>query len=113
MGLVPTVNYKNMTLHLNFGPNLFAPLPFKCRMLQDAATVDIEIMAPPKTNPDGKYEVLFPVGLPDEGTFDWLDSFLQEHPEYVELSDRRIVEWAEKSGLQRWPSAAWKNSNDK
>merc|ERR1712151_835523 len=94
-----------MTLHLNFGPNLFAPLPFKCRMLQDAATVDIEIMAPPKTNPDGKCEVLFPVGLPDEGTFDWLDGFLKENPHYTELSSRMILDWGLKSGLWRRDSS--------
>ena len=28
---------------------------------------------------------MFPVGMPDEGTFDWLDNFfLKKHPEFVE-----------------------------
>lgn len=34
---------------------------------------------------DGKYEVIFPVGVPDEGTFAWLDDFLKKNPTYVEL----------------------------
>ena len=34
---------------------------------------------------DGKYEVIFPVAVPDEGTFDWLDDFLEKNPKYVEL----------------------------
>jgi len=96
--LFPTVNYRNMTVHMNFGVQPFVPLPFACRMLQDAAKDDVEVakIIQPK---DGKYEVLFPVGLPDEGTFDWLDHFLQEHPDYTELSDRAIADWAAKSGV--------------
>merc|ERR1711920_159406 len=61
---------------------------------------------------DGKYEVMLPVGFPDEGTFTWLDQFLEKNPQYVELSDRRILEWAASSGL--WKSGkGWKSSNDK
>ena len=39
---------------------------------------------------DGKYEVIFPVAVPDEGTFDWLDEFLEKNPEYVELLGLRF-----------------------
>merc|ERR1712206_49257 len=58
-------------------------------------------------------------GLPDEGTFDWLDKFLEDKPDLVELSDRKIVDWALKSGVVRPSSAVTmatnlgKNSNDK
>merc|ERR1711972_253265 len=33
--LFPTVTYRNLTLQLNWGPTLSAPLPFKCRTLKD------------------------------------------------------------------------------
>merc|ERR1712025_42069 len=49
----------------------------------------------------GKNEVIFPVAMPDEGGFDWLDLFLEEHPNYTELSDRAILSWLEKSGMVR------------
>jgi len=67
-------------------------------MLGDAATEDVEVNkpAPPR---DGKYTVLYPVGLPDRGFFAWVDQFVAKHPEYVELSDRKIIEWAKKSGM--------------
>merc|ERR1711892_1638924 len=59
---------------------------------------------------DGKYTVLFPVSLPDEGTFDWLDQFLEKNPNYTELSDRAFANWAVKSGLSHNNR---KDSNDK
>merc|ERR1712032_1361509 len=87
------------------------PLPFKCRCLQDAAQADVNIskLGEPE---NGKYEVLFPIGMPDEGTFQWLEGFLEKHPQYVELSDRKIVEWAERSGLTRQRSYLG-HSNDR
>merc|ERR1712060_269990 len=60
-----------------------------------------------------KCDVLFPVCLPDEGTFDWLDTFLKGNPSYAELRDRAILSWAEKSGLARPKGYASKESNDK
>jgi len=57
--------------------------------------------------------VLFPVAFPDEGTFDWLDDFLEKHTEYTELSDRKIQEWAISSGIWKPKANSWKNSNDK
>lgn len=59
---------------------------------------------------DGKYNVLFPVSLPDEGTFYWLDDFLEKNPNYTELSDRAFADWALKSGLHM---KGKKESNDK
>jgi len=114
--LIPTVNFKNMTLHLNFGPSSLAPLPFRCRMLQDAAQADTEssaVASRPKSA-EGKCEVLLPIGLPDEGTFDWLDGFLKKHPDYVELSGRSILEWGLASGVARHRgSSSGRNSNDR
>merc|ERR1712060_803991 len=75
----------------------------------DSSVDDIEITPPEKTR-SGKYEAIFPVGLPDEGLFDWLDLFLEKHKDYTELSDRAILRWAEQSGLTR---AKVKTSNDK
>merc|ERR1712228_825970 len=61
----------------------------------------------------GMYDVLFPVCIPDEGTFDWLDFFLEKHPDYVELSDRMILDWADKSGIWRTKGYSWRACNDK
>merc|ERR1712066_884572 len=50
---------------------------------------------------DGKQEVLFPVALPNEGTFEWLDGYLKENPGYTELSGRSLLKWGLNSGLWR------------
>ena len=107
--LYPTLTYKNMNVHVNFGPAPYVPLPFKCTMVQQAALEDIEIATQPPSN--GKYEVIFPVCLPDEGTFDWADWFLRCNPHYTELSERMVVDWAVRSGIYR-PKAATKASNE-
>lgn len=110
--LFPHISYRNATVHVNFGAAL-KELPFKCRTLQSAAAADVEVSAskPPK---DGKYEVAVPVAFPDEGGFDWLDGFLEKNPSFVELSDRKIVEWAKASGFHQGKGGKdnW-NSNDK
>eukprot|EP00927_Polykrikos_kofoidii_P012524 TRINITY_DN153_c0_g2_i1.p1 TRINITY_DN153_c0_g2~~TRINITY_DN153_c0_g2_i1.p1 ORF type:complete len:938 (+),score=215.02 TRINITY_DN153_c0_g2_i1:58-2814(+) len=113
--LFPHFSYRNVTLQVNFGPEPMITLPFKCRMLQDAAVEDIDVIKQSVAK-DGKYEAVFPVGFPDQGTFDWVDGFLKENPQYVELSDRKIIEWAEKSGLWRSKGGSWtatKPSRDK
>jgi len=110
--LFPHICFRNVTLQVNWGPTLIAALPFTCRMIQSAAKEDVYV-SPIPASKDGKYEVLFPVGLPDEGVFDWIDSFLEKNPQYTELSDRIIVDWAVKSGLWRPKTQNWKNSNDK
>jgi len=109
--LCPAMTFKNMTLHYNFGPTPLTPLPFACRMVGDAAAKDVQVSA--AATQDGQHEVLFPVCLPDEGTFDWLDMFLVKNPQYTELSDRAILSWAEKSGLWRPKGYAQKSSQDK
>eukprot|EP00927_Polykrikos_kofoidii_P038964 TRINITY_DN333_c0_g1_i3.p1 TRINITY_DN333_c0_g1~~TRINITY_DN333_c0_g1_i3.p1 ORF type:complete len:1000 (+),score=252.66 TRINITY_DN333_c0_g1_i3:111-3110(+) len=113
--LFPHVAYRNLSVSVNFGPHSLKSLPFDCRMLSTAAKSDV-IVAPSTVPKDGKYEVLFPISLPDQGSFDWLDSYMEERPNCVELSDRKILEWAAKSGIVR-PSSArsveGKNSNDK
>merc|ERR1712183_265019 len=72
---------------------------FKCRMLQDAGEADV-MVTNAKDSPGGKCEVLVPVCYPDQGTFEWLDGFLDANPQFTELSDRRIIEWARKSGVK-------------
>jgi len=104
--LVPTITYKNVSLQVNFGPTPRAALPFKCRMLKDAAAADVDVVSPATS----KCEAVFPVGLPDEGAFDWADQFLAANPQFTELSDRSLAAWAAKSGLPRKPA---KTSNDK
>merc|ERR1719329_1594073 len=72
-------------------------LPFKCKTLSVASTKECEVKKA-DTPADGKYTALFPVSLPDEGTFDWLDSFLEKNKGYTEFSDRAFLDWALKSG---------------
>eukprot|EP00930_Biecheleria_cincta_P023397 TRINITY_DN16912_c0_g1_i1.p1 TRINITY_DN16912_c0_g1~~TRINITY_DN16912_c0_g1_i1.p1 ORF type:complete len:871 (-),score=228.44 TRINITY_DN16912_c0_g1_i1:111-2696(-) len=111
--LVPTVTYKNVSLEVNLGPTPRVALPFVCRMVADAASDDLEILQLTGRK-DGKCEVVFPVGLPEQGYFDWVDQFLEKNPGYVELSSRKILEWASKSGchMQR-QQAGGASSQDK
>lgn len=110
--LFPTVTYRGATVHISFGPTPAVPLPFKCRMLQEAAADDVVVKGRTASK-NGKYEVLLPVLVPDEGSFDWLDGFLAEHPEFEELSDRKILDWALRSGLVRGDASPSKGSKDK
>merc|ERR1712194_454644 len=57
-----------------------------------------------------------PVGMPDEGTFAWLDTFHEKNSGYAELSNRAFLEWARKSNLERnrgWGAKKDGDSNDK
>eukprot|EP00930_Biecheleria_cincta_P069924 TRINITY_DN575_c0_g1_i1.p1 TRINITY_DN575_c0_g1~~TRINITY_DN575_c0_g1_i1.p1 ORF type:complete len:897 (-),score=279.03 TRINITY_DN575_c0_g1_i1:219-2840(-) len=108
--LFPTITYKNVSLEVNFGPSSRAPLPFACRMVGDAAAADTE--ATTVTPSKGKKQVVFPVGLPEQGYFDWVDEFCEKNPGFIELSDRKIIEWALKSGAWR-PKSQASGSNDK
>ncbi|CAJ1397993.1 unnamed protein product [Effrenium voratum] len=111
LALFPSVTFRNVTLQVNFSPALLRPLPFKCHTWAQAAKAHAE--AKPSAEPkDGKYEVVLPVGLPDEGTFDWVDQFLAKNKNYTELSDRAILDWAMKSGLQRSGGYLRRRSND-
>jgi len=108
--LIPTITYRNVSVEVNFGPTARSNMPFVCRMIGAAATADVEV-AKPKAG-TAKPEVVFPVGLPDQGYFHWVDQFMEKNPGYTELSDRKILEWAAKSGMltQRGSAAG---SNDK
>ncbi|CAJ1351624.1 unnamed protein product [Effrenium voratum] len=108
--LFPHVTFRHVSLQVNMGPTEMKALPFKCRMVQSAAKEDVLEVGDPSRS--GKSELLVPVGIPDEGTFEWLDGFLQQHPRYVELSDRKIQDWAASSGLAR-PRLGIGSCNDK
>merc|ERR1712217_415273 len=110
--LFPVVAFKNMLVHVNFGPHQLAALPFKCRMLGDASQKDATVTKE-EAPKGGKQEVVVPVGLPDEGAFMWLDMWLQKNPGYTELSDRSLLAWAEKSGLWRRDGYEHRACNDK
>jgi len=100
--LYPSLTFKNMTLAVNLGAGglQMRKLTFTCRMFGDIAAADAEAASVPRPS-DGKYSVIVPVGLPEEGFFDYVDRFTEQHPEYVELSDRKILEWCMKSGLSQ------------
>merc|ERR1712226_236154 len=68
-------------------------------MIGAAEQSEVDIAPRPEKPKDGKYEVLCPVGLPDEGLFDWLDMFLKKNKKYTEVSDRAMQSWCEKSGI--------------
>merc|ERR1712048_129676 len=108
--LFPTITYRNVTVQLNYGPEPLAQMPFKCRMLNDASESDVQLI---KGAQNEKNQVIFPVGMPDTGVFNWVDGFLSKNPSYTELSDRKILEWASKSGLWRQKGYSWRASNDK
>merc|ERR1712176_224345 len=57
--LFPTVTWRNLTVHANFGPTALCPLPFKCRMVQDASASDCKIKAYPIPK-DGRYSLIVP-----------------------------------------------------
>eukprot|EP00931_Biecheleriopsis_adriatica_P116143 TRINITY_DN91827_c0_g1_i1.p1 TRINITY_DN91827_c0_g1~~TRINITY_DN91827_c0_g1_i1.p1 ORF type:complete len:779 (+),score=244.32 TRINITY_DN91827_c0_g1_i1:71-2407(+) len=108
--LFPHICYRNVSVQVNMGPTPFKALPFNCRLLQAAATADVMVS---KDQPkDGKYQVMVPVGVPDEGTFEWLDDFLEKNPSFVELSDRKLQDWAVSSGMAK-PRPGASASNDK
>lgn len=110
--LFPAVSYKGAMLRLNFSGQPIKPLPFSCRMMQDIAEADSEVVVAAEPE-NGRYEVVFPVALPDEGSFEWVDQFLAKNPKYVELSHRTIIDWAVKSGLWRKGQSLNKGCNDK
>eukprot|EP00927_Polykrikos_kofoidii_P072950 TRINITY_DN69025_c0_g1_i1.p1 TRINITY_DN69025_c0_g1~~TRINITY_DN69025_c0_g1_i1.p1 ORF type:complete len:841 (+),score=154.15 TRINITY_DN69025_c0_g1_i1:68-2590(+) len=105
--LFPTVTFRSATLEVNFGPAPRRPLPFECRMVGDAAADDV-VVVPGRASVTS--EVIIPVGLPGGGFFDWIDCFLAKNPGYTEISNRKILEWAVRSGMAR-PKGA--GSNDK
>ena len=93
--LYPTITYRNISLEVNLGPVPRKALPFTCHMLASAAASDVaQTPKLPK-----KKECIFPIGLPEQGYFDWVDQFVEKNPGHVELSDRKLIEWAFKSGL--------------
>jgi len=108
--LFPTFNVRGTSLRLNMSEPPMQALPFSCRMLRDAAAADCEV-AEHVVPADGKFEVVVPVALPDEGGFDWVDQFLAKNPRHLELSTRALIDWAEKSGV--WRKSPGKGSNDR
>ncbi|MCS5643246.1 MAG: hypothetical protein NZ807_08315 [Dehalococcoidia bacterium] len=96
--LFPTVTFRALTVHVNFGSTPIAKLPFVCPMIQNAASKDVVIARDVRPS-DGKHKILSPVCWPSEGTSEWLDIFLTKSPEYTELSDRMLLDWIERSGI--------------
>merc|ERR1719265_2674567 len=78
-------------------------------MFQDAAKADVT----EATKASIEKEVVVPVGLPEEGIFDAVDLFLKKNPNHLELSERKLLEWGEKSGIWRQKGFSWKTSNDR
>eukprot|EP00929_Paragymnodinium_shiwhaense_P077131 TRINITY_DN396_c1_g1_i3.p1 TRINITY_DN396_c1_g1~~TRINITY_DN396_c1_g1_i3.p1 ORF type:complete len:941 (-),score=453.39 TRINITY_DN396_c1_g1_i3:331-3153(-) len=98
--LYPLVGFRNVSIQTNFGPEPYVALPFKCHMVGGAEAAAAVVAAAPAAPAGGKYEVVFPIGLPEEGPFEWLDAFMQKNPKYTEVSERSLLQWAEKSGMK-------------
>mmetsp|Transcript_61256 Transcript_61256/g.96640 ORF Transcript_61256/g.96640 Transcript_61256/m.96640 type:complete len:656 (-) Transcript_61256:1159-3126(-) len=111
--LYPTCSFRNVTIGFNFGPVARAPLPFTCKMLQDAAEKDVDVTSEVATGKDGKYTAVFPVTIPEEGGFQMIDEWLAKNPGYTELSDRALLAWAQKSGIARLKPYTSRSCNDK
>merc|ERR1719330_1560820 len=79
-------------------------------MIQEAAVDDVHINTKPKSE---KSKVVLPVSLPEEATFEWLDGFLKDNPQFTELSNRSILEWGLKSGLYQQQHGNWQSCNDR
>jgi len=107
--LFPLIAVRSSTVAPHFGCNGGRPLkelPFKARMLDDAAAADVvaNTVVAPKS---GKYDAAFLVGLPNEGTADYLDyEFYPANAEkkYVEVSTRSLLKMCEASGLKGNPT---------
>lgn len=109
----PTVTFKNVTAAFNFGEEAapWVALPFPVTMIQQA-TVDHLVRTTVERPADGKYDIVVPVGLPGEGIFEYVDNWIVQNPGYLELSDRCIVQWCERSGLKRSAQAGSKDTPD-
>merc|ERR1719311_1917263 len=70
-------------------------------MLDDAAAEDV-VASDVKPPADGKYEVLVPVGIPNEGTYSFLDLVFYPGAQrkYAEISDRAVTEGCLQSGIK-------------
>lgn len=112
--LFPALTFRNLTLAVNFGRKgvQLKPLPFRCRLFAEIAEAHHE-WAGHQQPQDGSLEVVVPVGLPDQGIFDYVDRFIEEHPGFVELSDRKVAEWCRKSGLSPKGSPSPSDSRDR
>lgn len=100
--LYPALTFKNCTLAVNLGAESrrLWPLPFTCRTFAEMSGKHHEASGPKKPASSSKQQVVVAVGLPDEGLFDCVDKYLEEHPDFVELSGRALAVWCEKSGLK-------------
>merc|ERR1719272_986091 len=103
----------NVKLAVNFGraKRQFQALPFRCTMFADILKADCEQSAL-KPSTDGSFQVVVPVGLPDQGVFDFVDYYRSEHPHFEELSDRRLLRWCRDSGLEAEEGRSATSSRD-
>merc|ERR1712194_732361 len=95
--LYPHISFRNVTVETLWGKAPETDLPFVCKTVQGAAKDDAVV----SQKKAGENKVVFPVGVPNQGLFTWAESFLAKNPDYVELSDRKLIEWAEASGMWR------------
>merc|ERR1719421_1201096 len=72
-------------------------------MLDDAASADVSQV---KVKPPSTCEVVMPIGMPDEGTYDFLDFefYPKQKKPFVELSDRALGKLLQSSGVPGDPA---------
>ncbi len=82
--------------NLGLGPmELLKPLPFTARLCQEMLSHEAVVSPVQGPKPGQKWEVVLPIGVPDEGTFDWVDYWTnlpENRGKYVEISDRKVSE---------------------
>jgi len=93
--LFPHVSYAMCTLAVNLGPSPRSKLPFTVPMINGATKADLVESTCKRQD---KPKLVVPVGLPENGFFDWADNFKLENPDYVEVSSRALVDWLQASG---------------
>eukprot|EP00928_Gymnodinium_smaydae_P045960 TRINITY_DN3058_c1_g2_i3.p1 TRINITY_DN3058_c1_g2~~TRINITY_DN3058_c1_g2_i3.p1 ORF type:complete len:1270 (-),score=186.24 TRINITY_DN3058_c1_g2_i3:120-3863(-) len=95
--IYPTVNYRGVTIEVNFGPCPRIPLPFVCRMLQDASEADVEVKEIPNEDMESP-ELVIPIGLPGPSYKEYINKFISDNKEFTEISDQMIGNWLYRSG---------------
>jgi hypothetical protein len=98
--LFPTITFKNVTLVVNFGnaSRQLQPLPFRCTMFADILKADCK-QSTVKPAKDGSFQAIVPVGLPEQGVFDFVAFLQSSKTHFEELSARRLLRWCKDSGL--------------
>ena len=102
--LFPLISFNGSTLLVNqgrsFNCQLRYPLAFTVPMLQEVPAANASISPCAALDSQSKRDVLFPIGLPGDGLYDWVDNVHNTNPgKYTEISERAVYDWIRRSGF--------------